>query len=167
MAVPISTRRWFAWPSRLALLVGIGALSAAGAEAAPVAQSQQPQGGGERFGELRVWSEDGRVYLAESGAAFRELQLGDTAEARRLRALLQQDGGTKGGIRLDRMILAGGGGAGFDWAPPGQKPNSPAPTGSSATPSVTGRSAAPTRAIRPPASAPSASAVHTRSADQD
>lgn len=167
MAVPISTRRWFDWPSRLALLVGIGALSAAGAEAAPVAQSQQPQGGGERFGELRVWSEDGRIYLAEPDAAIRELQLGDTAEARRLRELLQQDGGTKGGVRLDRMILAGGGGSGFDWAPPGQKRNSPAPTASSAAPSVTGQSTVPARTIRRPASGPSANVAHTRSADKD
>ena len=48
------------------------------------------------FGELRVWSEDGRIYLAEPGKPAQELRLGDTVEARHLRQLLERDGATAG-----------------------------------------------------------------------
>jgi hypothetical protein len=163
MAVPISTRRWIAWPSRLALLLGIGALSMTGADAATSAQGEHPQGGTGRLGELRVWSENGRIYVAEAGAAARELQLGDTAEARRLRALLQQDGGTKGGVRLDRMILAGGGGSGFDWMPPGQAAHPARRTGMPAPSSTPRRPGDGARPVHPA----SATTPKDRSADKD
>lgn len=58
----------------------------------------------------------GRLYLSEAGGAFRELSLGDTQEARALRALLEERGGAAG-IRLSPTMLAGSGGCGFHWAP--------------------------------------------------
>jgi len=63
----------FALPRRLALLLGVGALSVAGArtDAAPIDQSQ-PRGGPERStadpADLRIWSDGGRIYLSDSGA---------------------------------------------------------------------------------------------------
>jgi hypothetical protein len=166
MAVPIRGHRWFAWPSRVALLLGIGALSAAGAEAAPNNQNEPPQTSDNLFSELRVWSEDGRVYLAEAGAAARELQLGDTAEARRLRTLLERHSGSQGGIRLDRMILAGGGGCGFDFSPPGQSADPARRTDAPAS-SALKRSSDGTQPVRPMSSAPSRRTAKDRSADKD
>ena len=57
-----------------------------------------------------------RLYLSEAGGAFRELSLGDTPEARALRALLEQQGGASG-VRLSPTILAGSGGCGYHWTP--------------------------------------------------
>lgn len=163
MAASICMRRWFSWPSRFALLLGIGALSVAGAEAAPSAQGEQPQSSADRSGELRVWSEEGRVYLKEAGAAARELRLGDTEEARRLKALLQRDGatGAGSGIRLDRMLLAGGGGCGFDWVPP-QTVSAPNQTAAASRSPADG--ARPTKSTSAPATRQTAK---TRHADKD
>jgi len=70
-----------------------------------------------------------RLYLSEAGGAFRELNLGDTQEARALRALLDQQGGAAG-IRLGPTMLAGSGGCGYHWTPansdaPPPPPNPP------------------------------------------
>jgi hypothetical protein len=70
-----------------------------------------------------------RLYLSEAGGAFRELNLGDTQEARALRALLDQQGGAAG-IRLNPTILAGSGGCGYHWTPADSDappPNPPPP----------------------------------------
>src|ERR1051325_1801556 len=119
-------RKWLALPSRLALLLGLGALTAGatGATAAPVDQSREPQTGVADRSDLVIWSEAGHVYLSDAGAAAIELRLGDTAETRHLQALLERHGATDGakGVRLDRMILAGGGGEGFHWSPPAGRP---------------------------------------------
>jgi hypothetical protein len=70
--------------------------------------------------ELRVWSAGGELYLAVQDGDVRRLALGDTAEAHRLHGLLQQHGAIddRTSMRLDRMLLAGGGGEGFSWTPP-------------------------------------------------
>ena len=127
MPVPFYARKWFGLPSRIALLLGIGAISAAAAsgqaDATLVDQGRQltrvPQQSVKTFGELRVWSDGGRIYLSESGGEARELSLGDTAEARHLRQLLERDGAVAGAPQVlqHRIILVGGGGNGFHWAP--------------------------------------------------
>jgi hypothetical protein len=65
-----------------------------------------------------------RLYLAEAGGAFRELSLGDTPEARALRALLAEQGGAAG-VRLSPTILAGSGGCGYHWTPADSDPPPP------------------------------------------
>lgn len=68
-----------------------------------------------------------RLYLSEAGGAFRELSLGDTEEARALRAMLGEQGGAAG-IRLSPTILAGSGGCGYHWTPAdGDAPPPPNP----------------------------------------
>jgi hypothetical protein len=126
MPLPIFVRKWLSQPSRLALLFGLGALSAVGTDvnAAPIGADKQPvrvpQQSGKTFGELEVWSQDGRIFLSESGAAPQELALGNTAETRRLKALLEQSGASANSPQTlqHRIILVGGGGDGFHWAPP-------------------------------------------------
>lgn len=128
MANAHSGRRRPGLSGRVALLLGLGAISAAGARAAP-----EPGASG-----LQLYSEGGRIWLAEAGGGFRELRLGDTAEARHLRQLLEERGPAP--LRLDPTVLAGGGGMGFHWwgpaktATPGKgvlpaKPEKPGKTG--------------------------------------
>lgn len=137
--IPSSMRRWLYLPSRIALLFGLGALSAAGANAdtgavgSDYAPARVPQHSVKTFGDLLVWSEGGRIYIAEAGREAEELALGDTPEARRLQQLLERDGASAASPRAlrDRIILVGGGGDGFHWAPPSQlnsrvKTNGPA-----------------------------------------
>jgi hypothetical protein len=144
MSLPSSLRKWLCLPSRIALLLGVGALSAAGAKAA-VAEAhlgnglmRVPQQSAKSFGEVRIWSEDGRVYVSQGGKDVQEVPLGDTAEARHLRQLLERDGAAAASPRVlqDRIILVGGGGDGFHWAPAGKVDNpakvkAPEQTGSS------------------------------------
>lgn len=126
MPVPSYARKWFGLPSRAALVLGIGAISVAAsgpADATSVEQGREltrvPQQSVKTFGELRVWSDGGRIYLSESGGEARELPLGDTAEARHLRRLLERDGAVADAPQVlqHRIILVGGGGNGFHWAP--------------------------------------------------
>jgi secreted PhoX family phosphatase len=118
----MSFPKWLRLPSRIALLLGLGALSATCARAdaghdmrgggtEPISQDQHASSD-----NLLVWSEGGRLYVSEDGSRAEELRLGDTAEARHLRQLLQQHGAASSGVRLDRMILAGGGGKGISWS---------------------------------------------------
>ena len=125
MSLPSSLRKWLRLPSRIALLLGLGALSATGAEAA-VAEAdlgdglmRVPQQSAKSFGELRIWSEAGRIYVSEGGKDAQELNLGDTPEARHLRQMLDRGGAGAASPRVlhDRIILVGGGGDGFHWAP--------------------------------------------------
>ena len=126
--IPSAMRSWLHLPSRIALLFGLGALSAAGANAntgdshSGYVPARVPQHSVKTFGDLLVWSEGERIYVAEPGTEARELPLGYTPETRRLRQLLQRDGATKESPRAlhDRIILVGGGGDGFHWAPPRQ-----------------------------------------------
>jgi hypothetical protein len=144
MSWPLSLRKWLRLPSRIALLLGVGALSAAGAKAA-VAEAhlanglmRVPQQSAKSFGEVRIWSEAGRIYVSEAGKDAQELPLGDTAEARHLRQLLERDGAAAASPRVlhDRIILVGGGGEGIHWAPAGKidnpaRANAPEQTGTS------------------------------------
>ena len=125
MPVPSYARKWFGLSSRIALLLGIGAISAAAsaqAEATPVDQEGQlapvPQQSVKRFGEMRLWSDGGRIYLSESGGKARELSLGNTPEAQHLRQLLEHNRAVADAPQLlqHRIILVGGGGNGFHWS---------------------------------------------------
>jgi hypothetical protein len=120
--MPSPFLKWLRLPSRIALLLGLGTLSAVAARAETGHEMQgagiEPTGQNQRStaGDLLIWGEGERLYLSEDGSRAAELRLGDTAEARRLRQLLQQHGGESSGVRLDRMILAGGGGKGISWS---------------------------------------------------
>jgi hypothetical protein len=110
---------WLRLPSRIALLLGIGALSATAAKAEPSemhnGSAPVPQQSAKSFGRALVWNEDGRIYVSEGGEPARELRLGDTPEARHLRELLERGGATAGSPHIveHRMILVGGGGMGI------------------------------------------------------
>ena len=135
--------KWLPLPGRIALFLGLGALSVAGAKAAISASDlgkdpgRVPQQSVKRFGELLVWNDDGRIYVSESDKPDEELRLGDTPEARLLRELLQRDGATAAAPRVlsDRIILVGGGGKGISWtnrqAPAAAQPGVPATTSNS------------------------------------
>jgi hypothetical protein len=143
MPVPSFARKWYGVPSRIALLLGVGAISAAGANAdtASIGQGEHParipQQSAKTFGELHVWSDNGRIYMSESGGKASELRLGDTAEARQLRELLERAKATADAPHTfqHRIILVGGGGEGFHWAPAGRSEASapPAPGASTGT----------------------------------
>ena len=119
-----SIGRWGRLGGQAALVLGLGALAAAGgrADAGPdqrdagVAPSVQGKPEGPR--EMRIRIDGARIFLSEGGGDFRELALGDEVHAQRLKALLAQNAGATGpkGIRLDQMLLAGAGGEGFHWS---------------------------------------------------
>lgn len=164
MAVFSVARKWFAAPSRIALLFGIGALSAAGPS--PAAKAEPTPQQRDASAQLRIWNDAGRIYVTERGGGARELRLGDTAEARHLAGLLQRAGATaaKAAVRLDPMLLAGGGGEGLHWAPPARAANpDAAPTASATAPLPV---EAPPGA-RPPAPRHQPHAATLRSADKD
>ena len=124
MFLPFSLNGWLRLPSRIALLLGLGALSAAGADAntgeAYTATDGVPRQDATAFADLRIWTEGGRIYIAEPGKPGEDLCLGDTLEARHLRQLLEQQGATAASrhVPFGRMLLVGGGGCGFDWPQP-------------------------------------------------
>jgi hypothetical protein len=120
MEIPGSVRRWSRLPSRVALILGVG-----GAVATAEARADIPQirpdvnAAATGLRELAIRIEAERIFLSEAGGEFRELPLGDTPEARRLRQLLEANDAAKGpgGVRLSPLLLAGGGGSGFHWNP--------------------------------------------------
>jgi hypothetical protein len=123
MSLPLSVCKWLRLPSQIALLLGMGALSAAGPKAA-VAEAhlgnglmRVPQQSAKSFDEVRIWSDAGRIYVSEAGRDPQELPLGDTPEARHLRQLLERDGAIVNSPRAlqHRMILVGGGGEAIHW----------------------------------------------------
>lgn len=126
MFLPFSLNGWLRLPSRIALLLGLGALSAAGADAntgeayTAKATDGVPRQDATAFADLRIWTEGGRIYIAEPGKPGEDLCLGDTLEARDLRQLLEQHGATAASrhVPFARMLLVGGGGCGFDWPSP-------------------------------------------------
>ena len=102
--------RWLRLPSRIALILGIGALSTTAARA-----DAPEQGNLTSLGDLSVRSEGGRIFLSEGGRES-ELRLSATPERDRLLRLLEERGAT--GIKLDhdpRLIMSSGGGSGFYW----------------------------------------------------
>jgi hypothetical protein len=139
MSLPSSLYKWLRLPSRIALLVGVGTVSAVAAKADTAGADQQftrvPQQSAKSFGELLIWSDGGRIYVSESGKPAQELRLGDTAEARHLRQILEREGAAPGSPRVvrDRMILVGGGGEGFHWAPAAKADSPDRASGSAAT----------------------------------
>ncbi len=123
MPIPRSLRRWLRLPGRAALILGLGALSTAGARADTPEQAHRTASG-----DILIRSEGGRIYLSEAGKEFEELRLNDTAEARHLKQLLESRSRAEGApyIRLNSTVLASGGGAGFHWWwRPAAKPGSP------------------------------------------
>ena len=110
MATPPCLSRWFRLPGRLALILGLGALSTAGAQGATAEGDGRAGAGG---GLIR--SEDGKIYLSEGGRET-ELQFTATPERDHLLRLLEEHG--PAGVKLDadpRLIMSGGGGAGFSF----------------------------------------------------
>lgn len=117
-------RSWLRLPSRMALLFGMGAVSVSAAGAAPVDSGDQlrdavrvPLQGAKSFGDLRIWTEGERVFVAEGDRPAEELRLSNSAEAALLRQMLQEKGATAAvPHRLqDRIILVGSGGMGTHW----------------------------------------------------
>jgi len=93
-------------PGRIALILGLGALSTTGARA-------DAPGDRTASGELLIRSDGGRIYLLEGGRET-ELALRATAQRDHLLRLLDEHG--PGGVKLDpdpRLIMSGGGGSGF------------------------------------------------------
>lgn len=111
------TRKRPRLPGRIGLLLGLGALSIAGARA-DTAPPPAPHSA--TLGRLSIRSEGGRIYVSENGGDFQEVRLGDTPEARRLAELLARRdiGSDKAAAALRPMILAGAGGDGFHWTAP-------------------------------------------------
>jgi len=133
---------WRGLPSRVALALGLGALSVAGAKADAVGNATPggdpawvPQQSAKTLGELLIWNEAGRIYVSEEGKPAEELTLGESAEAEILKQLLAQAGATAATPRVlrDRIILVGGGGGGFSWQP-ARPPDKPTPAPTTGTP---------------------------------
>ncbi len=114
-------RRWLRLPSGLALLLGLGALSAGDARA-----EMSPDQPAVPAGDLLIRTTVDGLYLSEGGGAFTRLHLGDTPETRALQAVLAQHPDAASGVRISPTILAGGGGAGFSWGPAPTRPPAPA-----------------------------------------
>ena len=102
--------RWSGWPSRVALLLGLGALSV---PEAPADVRETSRDDAASLGGAVIRSDGGRIYLFENGRET-ELPLSATPEREHLLRLLGEHGSA--GIRLDpdtRLIMSGGGGTGF------------------------------------------------------
>jgi len=137
--MPSSMRDWLCLPSRIAMLLGLGALSVAGAkggvphpghDGAPI-----PQQSAKAFGDLLIWTDKGRIFVSEAGKPAEELRLSGTAEAEALRQLLERQGATLATPHAlrDRIILVGAGGSGLHW-------ESQRPDASNKTPAPVARS---------------------------
>jgi hypothetical protein len=110
MPIPRSLRRWLHLPGRVALILGLGALSTAGARADTLDQAHRTS-----FDDILIRSEGGKIYLTEGGRES-ELQLTATPQRDHLLRLLEDRG--PGGVKLDRdprLIMSSGGGSGFFW----------------------------------------------------
>ena len=123
MATSRSARRRLGLSGRAALVLGLGALTPAGAQAAAPPQSSETGAA-----DVTVRSEGDRIFLSEGGVES-ELRLDATPHRDRLLRLLNEHGSA--GVRLHadpRLIMSGGGGSGFSlWD--AKKPSAkPAPT---------------------------------------
>jgi hypothetical protein len=124
MPIPRSLRRWLRLPGRVALILGLGALSTAGARA-----GTPDQGCDTARGDLLIRSVGGKIYLSERGREFQLLRLSDTPAARHLRQLVEPRDTVD--LQAKSTILAGGGGSGFFWGDPARKTADPGKTGTS------------------------------------
>jgi hypothetical protein len=125
MVIPRSVRRWLNLPGSIALILGLGALPTAGAQAD---KAKDHEGG---LGEALIRTEGEKIFLSEGGRET-ELPLTATPERDHLLRLLQDYG--PAGVKLDldpRLIMSGGGGSGFTWVP--EKKDTDAPTPKAAT----------------------------------
>jgi hypothetical protein len=106
----MNIRGWLRLPSRIALILGMGALSTTTARAeAPEHGDPSP------FGDVLIRTEGGRIFLLEGGPE-NELRLSPSPERDRLLRLLEEHG--PAGVKLDRdprLIMSSGGGSGFYW----------------------------------------------------
>lgn len=110
MAIQRFFSRGLRLPSRVALILGLGALSTAAAQADAPEQSNLTSSG-----EVLVRSEAGRIYLSEGGCDT-ELQLSASPQRDHLLRLLE--GHEPEGIKLNRdrsLLMSSGGGSGFFW----------------------------------------------------
>jgi hypothetical protein len=121
MALPRSLGRWLLLPSRVALILGIGALSTTGARA----DVPEP-GNATPFGGVLVRSQAGRIYLSEGGRET-ELRPSATPQHSHLLRLLEEHGSA--GVKLNcdpYLLMSSGGGSSFFWrntkAPVAEKP---------------------------------------------
>jgi hypothetical protein len=122
MPIPRSLRRWLRLPGRVALILGLGALSTAGARADTLDQAHRTS-----FDDILIRSEGGKIYLTEGGRES-ELQLTATPQRDHLLRLLEEHG--PGGVKLDRdprLIMSSGGGSGFYWWRTRNASDKPAP----------------------------------------
>ena len=106
MAILRSVYRWLRLPSRVALILGLSALSTTGAPA-DVQANPSPTG------DPLIRSDGGKIYLSEGGRET-ELRLSESPQRDRLLRLLEEHG--PAGVKLDRdprLIMSSGGGAGF------------------------------------------------------
>jgi hypothetical protein len=97
----------------VALLLGIGALSAVGAHADTEKARLHGDEPADSSGGVSIRAEGGRIYFSEGGHEA-ELVLGATSKRENLLRLLEPHGPT--GVRLHadpRLIMSSGGGAGF------------------------------------------------------
>src|SRR5262249_28033459 len=124
-------RKHLRLPRRLAFMFGVGAISAVSANAdGPPPDAAKPdripQQSVKAFGDVRVWSQDGRIFLSEADGTVQELALGDTPEVLHLRRLLDDGGAVADDpqVMQHRIILVGGGGAGQHWATGDTAPDS-------------------------------------------
>jgi len=112
MQMPFSARRWLRLPSRIALILGMSALTTAGARAGVPEQDDSNLAS---IGDAHVRSEGGRIFLSEGGRES-ELRLSATPQRDHLLRLLEGHG--PAGIKLNhdpRLIMSSGGGSGFYW----------------------------------------------------
>jgi hypothetical protein len=134
MAIPRIANRWLRLPGRIALILGLGALSTAGDRA------DSAQADGSALGNALVRTEGGKIYLSEGGRET-ELRLSATPQRDHLLRLLEERGPAS--VKLDsdpRLIMSSGGGSGFYWwratktAPDQQAPASQNPPQMTAPP---------------------------------
>jgi hypothetical protein len=109
MPIPRSLRHWLRLPGRLALILGVGALSTAGARADGSDLADRPA-----FGDLQIRSAAGKIYFSEGGREFQELRLSPTPQRNHLLRLLEEHGPAR--VKLDRdphLLMSSGGGSSF------------------------------------------------------
>jgi len=152
MPIPRSLRHWLRLPGRLALILGMGALSTAGARGDAPDLADRPA-----FGDLQIRSAGGKIYFSEGGRGFQELRLSATPQRDHLLRLLEEHGPAR--VKFDRdphLLMSSGGGSSFFWwnkkAPvadtPAAAPQDP--------PQVTPPPNSPERGLAPPSQNPAA-----------